>query len=406
MADLVDPIGITTQPVAGQDSVPVYQSDKGVPTFPADAPYLLSDGKSLESPMPVIDAGGPVWIDAGGNAVDALAVTTVPSGNTLIPGPLDLIIGTIGNASVGGMFDLATGNMTLAISTRYAGEFGGFTATHGGEALTLVREDHIDGVATGVFIGNNLTTESAQLVVSLSGATLGPSVLRMRDDWGIGEIETDWNDGRAVHATNTGQLRPAGLPEPRKVLFAAASQNVTGATNIYANGGAEVQTGLRGIVLAGDYERYLTIVQIERGWTHNEDGTFTRVPGGGSPLSLGFGNFEGAAIIRIVYSSETSLFARLRRGGTQMVTPALPAGESLTAYLFAPAHPDDAFLSILFVHSSNATIFSVESVRDPVSLMAIIGSSVGDMDNGMGIHAGTSPLNNQAISAFTIYGGA
>lgn len=70
-----EPIGVTLEAVEGQDSVAVYESDTGLEVFSVSAPYLLSDGVSLQAPMPVFDAGGSVYTDSMGNAQSALAVS-------------------------------------------------------------------------------------------------------------------------------------------------------------------------------------------------------------------------------------------------------------------------------------------------------------------------------------------
>lgn len=69
-----EPIGVTLEAVEGQESVAVYESDTGLDVFSTDVPYLLSDGVSLQDPMPVFDAGGSVYTDSMGNAKSALAV--------------------------------------------------------------------------------------------------------------------------------------------------------------------------------------------------------------------------------------------------------------------------------------------------------------------------------------------
>lgn len=71
---MAEPIGVTLNLVDGQDSVAVYQDDTGLDVFSADAPYLLSDGVSLQAPMPIFDAGASVYIDSMGNAQSALGV--------------------------------------------------------------------------------------------------------------------------------------------------------------------------------------------------------------------------------------------------------------------------------------------------------------------------------------------
>lgn len=73
-----DAIGLTLIAADGDVAIPVYESASGLETFATDDPYLLSDGESLLAPIPVFDAGGATWIDADGNAHDALAVTVVP----------------------------------------------------------------------------------------------------------------------------------------------------------------------------------------------------------------------------------------------------------------------------------------------------------------------------------------
>lgn len=69
------PLGITLIVPAGQEATGVYEGAAGVEVFTTDTPYLLSDGKSLSSPLPVFDAGGPTFTDSMGNAQRALAVS-------------------------------------------------------------------------------------------------------------------------------------------------------------------------------------------------------------------------------------------------------------------------------------------------------------------------------------------
>lgn len=57
-----------------QDPTGIYEAEGGVEIFVTDEPYLLSDGKTLQPPLYVFDAGGPVFIDSMGNAQKSLAV--------------------------------------------------------------------------------------------------------------------------------------------------------------------------------------------------------------------------------------------------------------------------------------------------------------------------------------------
>lgn len=79
-------LGITTAKSEAADVLGVYESPNGVEVFETDAPYLLSDGDSLMSPIPVIVVDGPVYTDTMGNTQSALAVTglgpTPPEGIT------------------------------------------------------------------------------------------------------------------------------------------------------------------------------------------------------------------------------------------------------------------------------------------------------------------------------------
>lgn len=73
-----EPLGITFVVPAGQEATGVYEDPDGVDVFETDTPYLLSDGVTLMSSLPVFDAGGPVFIDSMGNAQWALGVSGLP----------------------------------------------------------------------------------------------------------------------------------------------------------------------------------------------------------------------------------------------------------------------------------------------------------------------------------------
>lgn len=68
-------LGVTFIPKSGQSVTGVYEADNGVEVFETDTPYLMTDGKSLVSPLPVIDVGGPVFADGMGNAQSSMPVT-------------------------------------------------------------------------------------------------------------------------------------------------------------------------------------------------------------------------------------------------------------------------------------------------------------------------------------------
>lgn len=406
MTSPTDSIGVTLTVRDGQAPVPVYQDSAGVATFSTDDPYFLSDGKSLMPPVPVVDAGGTVWFDTDGNPVAAIPVTAIPSGTTLVPGPLDITVDTQGNATIGGTFDLATGRMTLAIVTRYAGTFGTITATHGGEALTLARVDTANGIATAVFYGNSLTTESAALVVAVSGCTLGPAVMRMRDDWGMTSIATDWADGKTSSATGSG-LVTTSTAEPRRVLFARGSESINGVNSVGASAGASVQYGLRGLVLSGTFASPTAAAWDGASWA-DVGGEYVHGPTGGSaPLRLTITPIVNQIGAKIVYTSEWAISVRFVRPDNSMLGMSLPAGVNVTGYVHTV--PDGTTFDRIYIIAQNVgttTIHSVQAVSSIVGLHASIGTSVGLAPSGWSIQGVSNPAGDQTISAFTIYDGS
>lgn len=64
------PLGITV----GDGGTGVYEHEDGIDTFETDGPYLLSDGVSLASPLPVHVVDGPVFFDSNGNPQAAIPI--------------------------------------------------------------------------------------------------------------------------------------------------------------------------------------------------------------------------------------------------------------------------------------------------------------------------------------------
>lgn len=75
------PLGITV----GEGGIGVYEHEAGIDTFETDGPYLLNDGVSLASPLPVHFVDGPVFFDSNGNPQTAIPIrgsTPPPDGIT------------------------------------------------------------------------------------------------------------------------------------------------------------------------------------------------------------------------------------------------------------------------------------------------------------------------------------
>jgi len=75
-------LGITFVARDGQAATGVYESAGGIETFETDEPYAVHGTHYLADPLPVFDAGGPVFQDAMGNTYQALPIKSV-----MPPGP-------------------------------------------------------------------------------------------------------------------------------------------------------------------------------------------------------------------------------------------------------------------------------------------------------------------------------
>lgn len=68
------PLGITYIVPAGQSPTGIYNSESGIEAFETDTPYLAGGSDALTSPLPVFDAGGPVFKDSMGGLHQALPI--------------------------------------------------------------------------------------------------------------------------------------------------------------------------------------------------------------------------------------------------------------------------------------------------------------------------------------------
>lgn len=187
MANPVDPIGITLIVPDGQDAMPVYQDEAGIVTAAKDEPYLLSDGLSLLSPVPVVDAGGPIWLKADGSPVQAVAVTEMPSGdgptpNVYVPNLQDFWTNENELDEYVTRFNVTGPNVVLEMSFLFDGDpF--FTITHGADTLQIakVHLDAVNGIGCLVAIAEGVASEVATLRVSATGGTFGGLLGRVRE---------------------------------------------------------------------------------------------------------------------------------------------------------------------------------------------------------------------------------
>lgn len=73
-----EPLGVTFIVPAGQSATGVYEADGGTDVFETDEPYLLSDGRALMPPLPVVLVEGMTFTDGMGNVQKALGVSGLP----------------------------------------------------------------------------------------------------------------------------------------------------------------------------------------------------------------------------------------------------------------------------------------------------------------------------------------
>lgn len=73
-----EPLGITFTIPDGQEATGVYEDAAGIEVFVSDDPYLTSDAKGLQAPLPVKVVAGATFTDSMGNVQTALAVTGLP----------------------------------------------------------------------------------------------------------------------------------------------------------------------------------------------------------------------------------------------------------------------------------------------------------------------------------------
>lgn len=211
-----DKLGVTFAPVAGVEPIPVYEAVGGVPVEEHTGPYVISDGRSLEAPLPVVDAGGPTWTASDGSLQGSLAVEGIsPPVPPPVPGPLDYIEPGHGLSNITVEYDLARPVAMLGIAFRHDGTVTALTATHGGEPLEMVgfSLNDVDNIGAASFIGNGLTIEPANLVITpVGGGTIGPAVIRIDDSFAIDEVEVGSVGEQFGYSYINSSTQPALIP--------------------------------------------------------------------------------------------------------------------------------------------------------------------------------------------------
>lgn len=420
MANPKEPIGLTLIPKEGQSTVPVFLDANGLETFESDDPYLLSDGRSLVGPIPVIVNEGPIWHDSKGSPFNALAVKVLPGGDSPpdpIPehtlGPQDIVIDDAGLTEMGGVFDLASPTMTLGVVCYYTGVLnaGEIQATHGGEPLTLVRLDRsAAGLFTAIFYGNGLTLEEAELRVftTSESAELGPALMRMRDDLGFEDgIEPIWNAGFVDYAYRTRdittQCTPTGV-----VMTAFGVRSYKEGATIQQSGSYPVMTvGLRGRVLHGDLEELDNDTFSSEYWVQDEPGVFTITDAGANrEMTIDVdipANVETG--LRFDYTSPTDGISvyYVRPNGTYVN---MIANSGVDRRWYLPLPPSTTgYVRLRFKASDTASIHDIRLIRNPFGVSGCLTMARGDrVEDGWHLYGLTLNQNPISISSFAVDG--
>lgn len=155
----------------------------GLPVRPVDAsvaaPLMTTAPNGIGAPIVISDNGTPFIVEDG--------VTPI----TPVPGPLDYIENGQNKSSITVPYDLARPVAMLGVAFRHTGPVTSLTATHGGQPLTLVSFilNPDDNIGAAAFVGNGLTIEVANLVITPVGGTIGPAVVRIDDSFAISTVQ-------------------------------------------------------------------------------------------------------------------------------------------------------------------------------------------------------------------------
>ena len=194
---MAEPIALTLTVPAGQSATGVYEDENGVEAYYTDGPYLAANG--LQSPMPVFDAGGPVFQDSMGRAQKSLAVNSGIAPITLVDltGTFTLsedasigdIAGTISGKTVGSTLSLIDDD-----GDRVA--LDGLDIERGITALTGLGGTTRDFTVRETLIGATNSPHDTVLSYSITAVGPDPTPTEMLDEFTDHNIT--WNLSAAV----------------------------------------------------------------------------------------------------------------------------------------------------------------------------------------------------------------
>lgn len=251
--------------------IPVVIVDRGgVPVTPVDhnAPLLSVADNGLGIAITITENAAPFILDA----------PTPPE--PPVPGPLDYIEEGESLDSITVEYNLARDVAMLGVAFRHTGPVTTLTATHGGEPLELVSFvlHPTQGIGAASFIGNGLTIEPAELVITPVGGTIGPALLRIDDSFAIDEVAVGAS-GERYGASNKQDGAPPIVFEPVSgngygVWALATASAETEATAIPWNGAGPLDPLFWGVASSGELVDAPDFILPSSGWTQGDDGWY------------------------------------------------------------------------------------------------------------------------------------
>jgi hypothetical protein len=297
-----------------------------------------------------------------------------------VPGPLDFVMYGVGLTSHRQNYQLATPNAIFGFATRYEGD-PTFTATHGGEALTLIRMDKnpTDKVATLLFYGSGLTVEDAQLVVTAEDGTFGPAIGRINDDYVLsGGWSSDWNGGGYGHTPSTSKLTISGTDGDGGLV------HIWGATRgIYSDPQPENEHDIlfRANITSGYHEAFEGW-DVSIGWTE-AGGVYTSAETGQSIMSTQFDPIYGplgiSMLAEIPEDAFIFIYFYLPNGSANTRKVDGPFAGSL--YQFTNIAKEFNRIDIVTAHPE-VRVSNLSKLTDAQTILASFGRSVGPVVNG------------------------
>lgn len=248
--------------------VVISKDGLGVPVLPvnSDAPGMVVATNGIGVPIVISENGAPFIVDG--------ITPPVPP----VPGPLDYIENGQGLSDITIEYDLARDVAILGVAFAYEGTVTGMKATHGGEPLDLVEfvVNPDSYIGTACFVGNGLTIEPADLVVTpLGGGTIGPALMRVDDSFDLEEVGVGASGARYGYSNKQDGAPPIVFEpvsgEGYGVWALATASAEAESTAIAWNGAGPIDPLFWGVAASGTLVDVPEWTRIDPNWTEGAD---------------------------------------------------------------------------------------------------------------------------------------